>query len=279
LFHTSGHTAFACQSYRLKGCMRNFRIEYVKETGSTNDLVLVRAENGEPDGLVIFADRQNAARGRQGRNWVTKPGIALSFTVLIRPTSEEIPCLTRFPSLASLALVQALELDYGITSQVKWPNDVLINGHKISGVLAEINWQGTQPDALALGMGINLYKGSAPAIEGLIYPASSLEEQSGLRPRRRQLLERILIHLNRLRKCIAEDQYIVLWNKHLAFLNEIALLRNEKGEMEPLRLLGLQNDAGLTVQDRAGNKRVLYSGEFSSPSVSSSVPGSSSVSS
>jgi len=146
-------------------------VEVVERTGSTNQDLLARAHDGAPEGLVLAAEEQLAGRGRQGRNWQSLPGAALTFSVLLRPGA--VPPVVRgwLPLLAGLATATAVGTIAGIDLRLKWPNDVLIDGAKLAGILAE------QSDgAVVVGTGLNVLgrPGELP-----VPTATSLEQHGG----------------------------------------------------------------------------------------------------
>jgi BirA family biotin operon repressor/biotin-[acetyl-CoA-carboxylase] ligase len=126
-------------------------IGVVRQTGSTNADLLDLAARGLDDGSVLVAEEQTAGRGRQGRSWVSPAGSALTFSVLLRP--ERIPAarLGWLPLLAGTATVTAVRALTGLDARLKWPNDVLIGGRKLAGILAE-----AADNAIVIGIGINV---------------------------------------------------------------------------------------------------------------------------
>ncbi|MGE5179835.1 MAG: biotin--[acetyl-CoA-carboxylase] ligase, partial [Bacteroidota bacterium] len=129
-------------------------IEFVRSVGSTNDEVIRRAASGAAEGLVIATDEQTAGRGRHGRSWWDRPGSSLLFSVLLRPT---IP-LARFPLLGMAMACAVAAAGCEATGRelvVKWPNDVLCDGRKLCGILAESRL-GAAGHVLVVGTGINV---------------------------------------------------------------------------------------------------------------------------
>ncbi len=167
-----------------------WRIQTLDETTSTNDDVKRAAEAGEPEGLVVRALRQTAGRGRQERPWETRPG-NLACSLLLRP-AQGAAIYGAYSFVAALSVHDAVSARLKTaTAQasakiaLKWPNDVLVNGKKISGILLEAG-----PDWLVVGIGLNLeHHPESPA-----YPTTSLrEEGAGPEPLNRvldDLLER-----------------------------------------------------------------------------------------
>jgi BirA family transcriptional regulator, biotin operon repressor / biotin---[acetyl-CoA-carboxylase] ligase len=125
-------------------------VRVVEETGSTNADLLAEARSGAGEGLVLVAEAQTAGRGRMGRRWISPPRRALTFSVLLRPA---VPAglLGWVPLLAGVAVASALQQTAGVEARLKWPNDVLADGAKLAGILAE-RWGG----AIVVGTGINV---------------------------------------------------------------------------------------------------------------------------
>src|SRR5215207_2733298 len=153
-------------------------IRYFDSIGSTNSEALAWATSGAHDLSLVIADEQTAGRGRLDRKWFTPKGTALALSLILRPTAEERPHLTRLTGLAALAITDALRT-YGLISQIKWPNDVLLNGRKVAGILVESVWSGEDVDSLVIGIGMNVFKDAVPPADLLLFPATSLEESLG----------------------------------------------------------------------------------------------------
>ena len=128
-----------------------WRVEVLTSTGSTNAVASERARAGEAAGLVIVAEAQTAGRGRLDRVWVSPPRAGLTCSVLLRPdlTPAQWPWLSL---LTGLAVATALSEQAEVEAVLKWPNDVLIGGSKVCGVLVEV----PQPGAAVLGIGLNV---------------------------------------------------------------------------------------------------------------------------
>jgi BirA family biotin operon repressor/biotin-[acetyl-CoA-carboxylase] ligase len=164
-------------------------VTVVPSTGSTNADLLAA---GGPEGQVLVAEEQTAGRGRMGRSWVSEPGAALTFSVLLRPSAVPPARHGWLPLLTGVAVVAAVRSVSGVPSSLKWPNDVLVEGRKLAGILAE-----QADDAVVIGVGINVAT-SAEALPsgpgGL--PPTSLRVEGAEVPRER-LLVGILHELER----------------------------------------------------------------------------------
>lgn len=165
-----------------------FTIEVVDRAASTNELVGERARAGAPEGLVVVAEHQTAGRGRLDRSWETPARAALTLSVLLRPAADpaQWPWL---PLLAGVAVAEAVR-GCGVPADLKWPNDVLVGGRKVAGVLVE-RVDTAQGAALVVGMGLNV---TTTAEELPVDSATSLRIE-GAEPDRTDLLVRVLAGL------------------------------------------------------------------------------------
>ena len=161
------------------------RVVCLSETGSTNAEAMRLAASGEPAGLVVIADQQTAGRGRLGRTWWSEPGTALLVSWLLRPAlpPERWPLL---PLIAGLAAARGLGAAAHVEAKLKWPNDVLVDGRKVGGILAESDGRG----ALVIGLGVNLRQREFP--EELRDRATSVVAEGGTPVQRAWLLAAVL---------------------------------------------------------------------------------------
>lgn len=160
-------------SSRVPRRQRFVDVRHVASTASTNADVMALGRNGEAEGVVIIADQQTAGRGRHGRTWVASPGSSLLMSLLLRPPAAAAPLVTAGVALAARA---ALRERWGVTPELKWPNDLIVadpdnrRDRKLAGILAEVDWpagsdaaSGYRPPAsqskvlVAVGIGINVH--------------------------------------------------------------------------------------------------------------------------
>jgi BirA family transcriptional regulator, biotin operon repressor / biotin---[acetyl-CoA-carboxylase] ligase len=173
----------------VAGSMWN-EVKVVAETGSTNTDLLRLAADGAPQGAVLAAKAQTSARGRQGRVWKNAPGAALTFSVLLRPHSVPQSARGWVPLLAGVATAAAVRSVTGVDARLKWPNDILIGGGKLTGILAEQ----TTGDAIVVGIGLNVHGGVG---EFPVPTATSLELHGAGQTDRTALLAEILRRIER----------------------------------------------------------------------------------
>src|SRR6266403_3522744 len=140
---------------RLKTKLIGSEILVFEETASTNDVVEHLAKSGAREGLVVFAESQTRGRGRRGRAWVSPRGKGLWFSVLLRPTSPT-SAASRITVAASVAVARAIRQNCGLDARIKWPNDVMVNGKKLGGVLTELRAEADEILLAILGIGIDV---------------------------------------------------------------------------------------------------------------------------
>jgi len=165
------------------------RILFMKTCDSSNIQLKALAEQGETEGTVVVADEQTAGKGRRGRTWLADPGDGLLFSVLLRPalTPRELFGLTL---VAGVAVAEGLQ-EMGLAPGLKWPNDVLVEGKKICGILAESSGEVDITHHVILGIGLNVR--GTPVLPG--YEITSVLEHL-TPPPRAEILAMLLKHLD-----------------------------------------------------------------------------------
>lgn len=235
-------------------------IRYFDSIGSTNDEALAWAAQGAPDLSIVIADEQTAGRGRLDRKWFTPKGSALACSVILRPVNNTH--LSRTVGLAALSIADSCA-KLGLSPQVKWPNDILLNGKKAAGILIETIWTGDEVTALVIGMGINILKGSLPPAEELKFPATCLETELGHPVEREGFLQEVLSRLAARRAEMNSDHFMAAWENYLAYKNQTVQITNGAKETMIGELLGLGADGSLQLKDEAGNQFTVHFGDIS----------------
>jgi len=235
-----------------------------QQVGSTNHEAQLLAQEGAPNLSLVLADFQSAGKGRQGRTWVTSEGKALAFSLIIYPDPGLInqENLGKLSGLAALSVSEALANNYHLPAEIKWPNDVLINGKKVCGILVDLNWTGTNLDFVILGIGINVCQGSVPRDLELEFPAASLEEILGKEISRLDLLIQVLEELIRWYPEIPFDHFITSWQENLAFANQEIVLQSGDKDLDQGKILGISRDGSLILLSGSGEQRTYQSGEI-----------------
>ena len=235
-------------------------VRYFDSIGSTNNEALAWATSGAKDMSIVIANEQTAGRGRLDRKWFTPKGTALAFSLILRPTEAEKPYLTRMVGLAALAVADPLRTR-SLVAQIKWPNDVLLNGRKMAGILVESVWSGEEVDYIVIGIGVNVLKGAVPTADLLQFPATSLEEALGPAVEREQILHDILAGIIALRSHLGTDSFIAAWEKALAFRGEQVQAEQGDGSLVTGKLLGLENDGSLRLSAENGKSVTVRFGD------------------
>ena len=166
-------------------------IQVFEETSSTNDVVEKLARDGVGEGVVVFAESQTKGRGRLGRKWLSPARKGLWFSVLLRPNLRP-QAATQLMVAASASLARAIGEETGLAAEIKWPNDILIRGKKVAGILTELSAELDHVKYVILGIGVdvNLNANDFPA--ELRKVATSLKIETGRNLNRAELAAAIL---------------------------------------------------------------------------------------
>jgi BirA family biotin operon repressor/biotin-[acetyl-CoA-carboxylase] ligase len=232
--------------------------------GSTNDEALRRAETGAPEGTVITARRQEGGRGRRGRSWSSPPGNAYS-SVVVRPDCAPDRA-AQLGFVAALAVADAVSvgLPPPRSARLKWPNDVLVDGAKVSGILLEsaVGPEG-RVEHVVIGTGINV--ASAPPAAAASYPTASLRELGDTRAAPAVLgayLTALAARLAQWRRDFGATR--ADWLARAAWLGERVAVSQGHERVEG-RFAGLDADGALLLQPDGGEPRRIVSGEVFRP--------------
>jgi BirA family transcriptional regulator, biotin operon repressor / biotin---[acetyl-CoA-carboxylase] ligase len=249
-------------------------IRYFDRLDSTNDEAWRWVEAGASHLALVVADEQTAGRGRVGRHWVTPPGAALAFSLVLLPPALNPGLLPRLTPLGALAVHSVLERIYHLPALVKWPNDVLVGGSKVAGVLVETRWSGEKLAAAIIGIGINIAPESVSAASlspaGLNFPATCLELELKQPVDRLECLGAILYELTHTwLPRLPLSEFIQQWEARLAYRHQWVELRSENspagdGSAGVVigKLVGLTQDGALQLATRDGSRMVVTSGEL-----------------
>ena len=242
-------------------------LRYYKIIGSTNAEALEWAAQGAPDGALVVADEQSAGRGRLGRRWVTRSNSALAASLILRMQPQEASNAALVSPLGALAVCEALAVGYGLAAEIKWPNDVLLSGHKVCGILAEAGVQGSVIEYVVLGIGVNVTAASIPPEGAVRFPAISVEENLGRPLDRTALLAAILRAVFAWRKRVGHSDFIVALNNRLAFRGQQVRIgqatMNEDLPALTGQVVGVAQDGGLILENEDGLQQVVTAGDVS----------------
>jgi len=189
---------------RLTGRIIGRRLQVVAEIGSTNDAIMEAGRAGESEGLAILADRQTSGRGRRGRSWASLPGVGIWTSILLRPPVSPLqaPLLTL---MAGLATAEAIASVARVEPLVKWPNDLLLDGRKVVGILTEMTTTGQRIGHVAIGIGINVHQRREDFPESVRETATSIDLAAGCRVERGEVAATLYDSLDRWYAAVCGD--------------------------------------------------------------------------
>lgn len=239
------------------------RIVFLRRAGSTNDVAKEFAGFGAAEGTVVIAESQTAGRGRGDRKWFSPKG-GLYFSIVLRPKTGAKEA-AKLVFMAGLAVAKTLSEIRGLKVETKWPNDVLVAGKKICGILSEMRTSGRKVSSVVIGVGINANFEVRKALpRRLAVPATSLRDELG----RNVELERLFTALiEKLEAVHGEFEnrgsafIIDEWKKHASFLNQPVEVANQSGMVRGVAL-DVDNEGALVVQLENGNTLRFHVGEI-----------------
>ncbi|MFP6902050.1 MAG: biotin--[acetyl-CoA-carboxylase] ligase [Verrucomicrobiia bacterium] len=250
------------QSRQRNGQLIGNAIRVLPQTTSTNDEASRAALEGHPEGLVIFAESQSAGRGRMGRRWSSPAGRGLWFSVLLRPSLAPSEC-TQLTAASANALVRAIQSTTGITPEIKWPNDLLIKGKKIAGILTEMSAELEHVRSVILGIGIDANQTASEFPADLRGIATSLKLATGKSVSRADLAEAVLRELDREYARILAGQFAAVaeeWGSRCSTLGKQVTIamgtRRVRGRAE-----ALDENGALLLRTEHGRIERIIGGE------------------
>ena len=228
--------------------------------GSTNDVARGLAEAGAPHGSVIIADEQTAGRGRQSRNWSSRPGLGIWTSLILRPNGAGEPAI--LPLLVGLGVAEALDqFSKPGFPQIKWPNDLFLRGRKAGGILCEGTWDHDSLCFVIVGIGLNVLHSPNDFPVELRATATSVRISAGWQPSRADVAGAIL------RSVLETTSRPVLDGSRLRELERRDLLRGHlvtvaepSGSQLRGTAMGITPDGYLLVRTEAGVLRVIRAG-------------------
>lgn len=231
--------------------------------GSTNLQAKLDAENGAGEGALVVADMQTAGRGRRGRSWSSPPGTNLYFTLILRPKLPPDKASMVTPVMG-LAVAEGIRRTCGLKALIKWPNDVVVNGRKVCGMLAEMSVERDFIHYVVIGVGINVGLQEFP--EEIANMAACLQKECGREVPRAELLASVMRIFEEYYDSFVErgnlsgliEQYdSLLVNKD----REVRVL-DPKGEFQGIAR-GVNELGELLVERQDGSMTEIYAGEVS----------------
>lgn len=240
------------QSFLKRDCL----IEVVPSIDSTNRVVKELAEQGEPEGRVLFAEEQTAGRGRMGRSFFSPPGSGLYFSVLLRPKGMDPLKIT---VAAGVAVARAAQEVLGLELQIKWVNDLYRQDKKVCGILAEGSFAGGGLAYCVLGIGINVFA-PAEGFGALQSIAGALRDTAPDDKVRGRLAAAVLNHFFEIYEDI-ENSAVLQEYRRRSYLQGKTVTAVRGNERIRGKVLGIGSGAELLLQGEGGETLAFTSGE------------------
>jgi len=237
-------------------------IRVFQETTSTNDVIEKLARDGVKEGVAAFAESQTRGRGRLGRKWISPAGQGLWFSVLLRPKLSP-QAVTQLTIASATALARAIHSAAGLAVEIKWPNDILVRGRKVAGILTEMK---AEPDAVkyvTLGIGVNVNLTVNEFSSDLRRTATSLRVEAGESIDRAELAVEILRELDRDYARICSGQFEAVadeWEEQCQTIGRDVTIRIGERRVQG-RAESLDSDGALLVRTQHGRLERIVGGD------------------
>jgi len=230
---------------------------------STQFLAHQLAREGAAHGTVIIADEQTKGKGRMNRAWHSAPGHGIWMSIILRP--QLLPYLaTQLTLLTATVLADVIAEHIELRPQIKWPNDILINGKKTVGILTEMQSEQDQIQYVVIGMGINVNQPTNELPNDISYKATSLNVESGKEWDIKEVIQYILQTFEKSYESYIENGFPEVKKKWESYGFKIGEMIDIKTMQNAWRseFLGIAEDGALLATDPDGNETKLYSAEI-----------------
>ena len=237
-------------------------IRVFQETTSTNDVIEKLARDGVKEGVVVFAESQTRGRGRLGRKWLSPAKKGLWFSVLLRPGLRPQET-TRLTVASATALRRAIAIYTGLNPEVKWPNDILLGGRKVAGILTELRAELDRIGYVILGIGVDANLSASDFPGDLRGQATSLRLALGKPVSRPELAVTILRELERDYARLADGDFAKVadeWEAHCATIGKEVTIRTGERQIRG-RAESLGEDGALLLRTEHGHLERVVGGD------------------
>ncbi|WP_175596752.1 biotin--[acetyl-CoA-carboxylase] ligase [Bacillus sp. MRMR6] len=238
-------------------------IYYEESVESTQKIAHRLAYEDAPEGTIVIAEEQVTGRGRMGRKWHSPKYTGIWMSVILRP---KIP-LTKAPQLtllAAVAIVQAIEEHTNVTPEIKWPNDILIGGKKVTGILTELQAESDRINSVIIGIGINVNQRKEDFPVELREIATSLLIEKDETVSRAELIKGIFLKLEKLYTLYLEKGFNpikLLWESYAVSIGKVITARTLNTTIVGFSL-GITEDGVLLLKDHEGVTHHIYSADI-----------------
>lgn len=237
-------------------------IRVFQETTSTNDVIEKLARDNVKEGAVVFAESQSKGRGRLGRKWISPARKGLWFSILLRPDLRPQEA-TQLTVASATALRRAIQANTGVKAKIKWPNDILINGKKVAGILTELTAELDRVKHIILGIGVDVNLNTAEFPPDLRKIATSLKIETGKPISRAAIAVEILRELDAdyARICTGKFESVVgEWEEHCGTIGQPVTVQIGERKIHG-RAESLDNDGALLLRTEHGRLERVTGGD------------------
>lgn len=239
------------------------QIHYEEVVESTQKIAHQLGMDDAPEGTVVIAEEQVAGRGRMDRVWYAPKHTGIWMSIILRPNIPP-PQAPQLTLLTAVAIVQAIEQCTSLIPEIKWPNDILIKGKKITGILTELQAEADRIHSVIIGIGINVNQQRADFPDELKEIATSLAIEEGNLIQRASLIQAIFSQLEKLYLLYLEKGFQpikLLWESYAVSIGKIIRARTLSEQIVG-RALGISDDGVLKLQDEHGKIHHIYSADI-----------------
>lgn len=238
-------------------------IHYEETVDSTQKIALKLSLEGAPEGTVVIAEEQVSGRGRMDRQWYSPKYSGIWMSIILRPNlqPQKAPQLTL---IAAVAVVQAIEELTSLHPQIKWPNDILLNGKKITGILTELQAESDRINSVIIGIGMNINQDKKSYPEELRSIATSLFIETGEKINRAEMVRTVLWNLENLYNLYMSEGFYpikVFWESYAVSIGKMITARMLNGNIHG-KALGITDEGVLMLQDNIGKIHYVYSADI-----------------
>ncbi|RBP89009.1 BirA family biotin operon repressor/biotin-[acetyl-CoA-carboxylase] ligase [Cytobacillus firmus] len=239
------------------------QIHHEESVDSTQKIAHRLAYEGAQEGTVVIAEEQLSGRGRMDRRWHSPKSTGVWMSVILRPNIPP-PKAPQLTLITAVAVVQAIEVLTDLTPQIKWPNDILMNGKKVTGILTELQADADRIISIIIGIGINVNQELDDYPDELKDIATSISIEKGEKLSRAELIRVLLGKLENLYKLYLDKGFYpikLLWESYAVSIGKNLTARTITGSIYG-KALGITEDGVLMIEDSSGKVHHVYSADI-----------------
>ncbi|WP_342541232.1 biotin--[acetyl-CoA-carboxylase] ligase [Heyndrickxia sp. FSL K6-6286] len=247
----------------LKTSKLGSMIQYLDTIDSTQKVAHQLAQEGCPEGTIVVAEEQTNGRGRLTRHWHSPKFTGIWMSIVLRPKLPPFKA-PQFTLITAVAVVQAIEQLFDLQPEIKWPNDILIKGKKVTGILTELQADSDKIHSIIIGIGINVNQTREDFPEELHSVATSIAIENGGKLSRSILIQQILANLEKYYQIYLDKGFAplkLLWESYAISIGKDIIARTVN-EVIAGKAIGISDEGVLKIQDKNGVIHDIYSADI-----------------